>query len=116
MLFAHLKRILRLDRLRLRGPSGARDEFLLAATAQNLRKLAKLIAPSRAGHGHLRGEISMSSIQNNLDTRYFNSNSHFFNTIHPNQPLPRGNLNARRVDFVEKPCPLADQAPVALAT
>jgi transposase len=43
MLFAHLKRILRLDRLRLRGPKGARDEFLLAATAQNLRKLAKLI-------------------------------------------------------------------------
>ena len=43
MLFAHLKRILRLGRLRLRGPSGAKDEFLLAATAQNLRKLAKLI-------------------------------------------------------------------------
>jgi hypothetical protein len=43
MLFAHLKRILRLDRLRLRGPSGAKDEFLLAATAQNLRKLAKII-------------------------------------------------------------------------
>lgn len=46
MLFAHLKRILRLDRLRLRGPNGARDEFLLAATAQNLRKLAKLIPPT----------------------------------------------------------------------
>jgi transposase len=45
MLFAHLKRILRLDRLRLRDPFGARDEFLLAATAQNLRKLAKLILP-----------------------------------------------------------------------
>ena len=29
---------------RLRGPSGARDEFPLAATAQNLRKLAKLRA------------------------------------------------------------------------
>jgi transposase len=43
MLFAHLKRILKLDRLRLRGPNGARDEFLLAATAQNLRKLAKLV-------------------------------------------------------------------------
>jgi hypothetical protein len=42
-LFAHLKRILKLDRLRLRGPNGARDEFHLAATAQNLRKLAKLI-------------------------------------------------------------------------
>jgi hypothetical protein len=43
MLFAHLKRILKLDRLRLRGPNGARDEFHLAATAQNLRKLARLI-------------------------------------------------------------------------
>jgi transposase len=42
MLFAHLKRILRLGRLRLRGPCGAQDEFLLAAIAQNLRKLAKL--------------------------------------------------------------------------
>ena len=36
MLFADLKRILRLGRLRLRGPNGAKDEFLLAATAQNL--------------------------------------------------------------------------------
>lgn len=43
MLFAHLKRILGLGRLRLRGPCGARDEFHLAATAQNLRKLAKLL-------------------------------------------------------------------------
>jgi hypothetical protein len=48
MLFAHLKRILRLDRLRLCGPNGARDEFLLAATAQNLRKLAKLIPPRQS--------------------------------------------------------------------
>jgi hypothetical protein len=46
MLFAHLKRILKLDRLRLRGPNGAKDEFLPAATAQNLRKLAKLIPTS----------------------------------------------------------------------
>jgi len=50
MLFSHLKRILGLERLRLRGPNGARDEFHLAATAQNLRKLAKLTvdAPSPA--------------------------------------------------------------------
>jgi len=41
MLFVHFKRILKLERLRLRGPTGAHDEFLLAATAQNLRKLAK---------------------------------------------------------------------------
>ena len=32
--------------VRLRGPSGVKDEFLLAATAQNLRKLAKLIIPT----------------------------------------------------------------------
>ena len=43
MLFAHLKRILRLVRLRLRGPCGAQDEFTLAAIAQNLRRLAKLV-------------------------------------------------------------------------
>ncbi len=42
MLFAHLKRILGLTRLLLRGPSGVKDEFRLAATAQNLRELAKL--------------------------------------------------------------------------
>ena len=46
MLFAHLKRILKLDRLRLRGLSGAQDEFTLAAIAQNLRRLAKLTMPS----------------------------------------------------------------------
>lgn len=46
MLFAHMKSILKLDRLRLRGLSGATDEFTLAATAQNLRRMAKLI-----GHG-----------------------------------------------------------------
>ena len=44
MLFAHLKRILRLGRLRLRGPRGAQDEFTLAAIAQNLRRLAKWAA------------------------------------------------------------------------
>jgi transposase len=43
MLFAHLKRILRLGRLRLRGPRGARFEFMMAAIAQNLRRLAKLV-------------------------------------------------------------------------
>ncbi len=51
MLFAHLKRILRLDKLRLRGGSGAQDEFLLAATAQNLRRMAKWLtskAPNMA--------------------------------------------------------------------
>lgn len=40
MLFAHMKRILKVDRLRSRGLSGARDEFLLTATAQNIRRIA----------------------------------------------------------------------------
>src|ERR1700690_1284148 len=43
MRFAHMKRILRLDRFRLRGLSGVRDEVLLTATAQNLRRLVKLL-------------------------------------------------------------------------
>jgi Transposase DDE domain len=43
MRFAHMKRILKFDRLRLRGLSGAKDEVLLTATAQNLRRLAKLL-------------------------------------------------------------------------
>jgi len=47
MSFAHLKAILKLDRLRLRGPCGANDEFLLAATTQNLRKMAKLYINGR---------------------------------------------------------------------
>jgi hypothetical protein len=50
MLFAHLKRILKLDRLRLGGPNGARDEFILAATAQNVRKMAKLIPMPTVEH------------------------------------------------------------------
>ena len=41
VLFAHLKRIMNFDRLRLRGITGAHDEFLLAATVQNLKKLAQ---------------------------------------------------------------------------
>ncbi len=43
MLFAHLKRWQKLTRLRLRGLSGAKEEFLLAATAQNLKRLVKLV-------------------------------------------------------------------------
>lgn len=50
MLFAHLKRILKLTRLRLRGLSGASDEFTLAATAQNLRRLAMLMPQGPPGH------------------------------------------------------------------
>ena len=43
-LFGDLKRTLGLTRLRLRGLTGARDEFLLAASVQNLKRLMKLAA------------------------------------------------------------------------
>jgi hypothetical protein len=62
MLFAHLKRILRLDRLRLRGPLSAQDEFLLAATAQNLRKLAKLIPPACPNAGLRANKLTRALI------------------------------------------------------
>jgi len=51
MLFAHLKRILRLDRLRLRGLSGASDEFTMAAVVQNLRRLAILVPQGPPSQG-----------------------------------------------------------------
>ena len=50
MLFAHMKRILKMDRLRLRGMSGAHDEFLLTATVQHLRRMAKLLSQPPPGH------------------------------------------------------------------
>ena len=42
MLFAHLTRILGHGGFRLCGPCGVQDEFILAATTQNLRKVVKL--------------------------------------------------------------------------
>jgi hypothetical protein len=49
MQFAHLKRILNLGRLR--GLNGARDEFLLAGAAQNLRRMAKRLVPMPEARG-----------------------------------------------------------------
>jgi transposase len=49
MLFAHMKRVLKMDRLRLRGIKGAQDEFLLTATAQNLRRMAKYLGTGPPG-------------------------------------------------------------------
>jgi hypothetical protein len=48
MLFAHLTHH-RFERLRLRGLSGARDEFHLAAIVQNLKTMAlRLLRPKPA--------------------------------------------------------------------
>ena len=68
MLFAHLKRILRLDRLRLRGPFGARDEFLMAATAQTPPKAGKAdpaaCFEARLSTREARTRLSLRSIPN----------------------------------------------------
>ena len=71
MNFAHLKKIFRLDRLRLRGPRGAQDEFLLAATAQNLKKLAKYITrpPPLAMATALRQEQENDQMKQELSGR-----------------------------------------------
>jgi len=50
MLFGHMKRILKLTRLRLRGITGAQDEFILAATTQNLRRMAMWLSTGPPGH------------------------------------------------------------------
>jgi hypothetical protein len=79
MLFAHLQRILRLYRLRLRGPSGAKDEFLLAATAQNLRKLAKLIPFRRRSSPHEAVRPSFAELTAAADTHRGRLKRGFFN-------------------------------------
>jgi hypothetical protein len=38
-----MKRILKVDRLRLRKLGGAKEELLLTAAAQNLRRMAKVL-------------------------------------------------------------------------
>jgi hypothetical protein len=49
MLFARLKRIPKSGRLRLRGPCGARDEFLLAGTGPTSHDSSKTgIPPSKS--------------------------------------------------------------------
>lgn len=82
MAFAHLKKIFRLARLRLRGPRGAQDEFLLAATAQNLKKLAKYITrpPPLALAGALRQDQKGNQADGVLNIRGLNKTKHSPNT------------------------------------
>lgn len=57
MLFAHMKRNLGFRRLRLRGIKSANDEFLLVATVQNLRRMAKLLSQPPPEHGVVTSAI-----------------------------------------------------------
>lgn len=77
ILFAHSKRILRLGRLRLQGPCGAQFEFMLAAIAQNLRTLAKLIgrAPQKVvACGALLGGCQSNSLNTAAPPERMSSN------------------------------------------
>ena len=90
MFFAHLKCILKLARLRLRVRCGGRDEFHLAAAAQNLRKMAKLIARAQA-RDRLRGDLRALVLS--AGQCLLPSKADFFNTIHPFQTrLPGAEL------------------------
>jgi hypothetical protein len=81
MCFAHLRRILKLDRLRLRDPCGAHDEFLLAATAQNLRKLAKLIPVTTPVPATLGSKVSTTPLEPSCRWLAFGPHADFFYTI-----------------------------------
>jgi hypothetical protein len=72
MCFAHMKRIFKLDRLRLRGLSRAKDEVLLTATAQNLRRLVKFLCrPPPSAAVTLYGLAGLPSVQaDNAVRRY----------------------------------------------
>ena len=60
---AHLKIYHGFERMRLRGLSGARDEFLLAATVQNLKTLAlRLLGHHSPGGAHRLPEIAHASV------------------------------------------------------
>jgi len=80
MLFAHLKRILRLGRLRLRGPNGA-DEFLLAAPAQNLRKPGEAHSAPGTHIRHMRWEPGICLADIATNPKCWHQNSGFFNKI-----------------------------------
>lgn len=106
MLFAHLKRILRLDRLRLRGPNGARDEFHLAAAAQNLRKLAKLLPNGP----QIRTTWEAKALAGKSPPVIASLKADFFNSI---RPLRTSSVSCRRVHSSAWTSPVPRQAPCA---
>ncbi len=61
MLFAHLKRYIGVPMMRLRGPKGANEQSQLAATAQDLRKLAKLVPDPAAKSASLPFSITFNN-------------------------------------------------------
>jgi hypothetical protein len=67
MAFAHLKRILKLDRLRLRGLTGARDEVLKVEMAfAHLKRILKLDRLRLRGLTGARDEVLLAATAQNL--------------------------------------------------
>ena len=93
MLFAHLKRILRLDRLRLPGPNDARDEFHLAAAAQNLR--TRSAHPDAGALTRLRPTGNPEPSINGVSPSA--QRSDFFNKIDAKQSSPTRRHPCRRL-------------------
>jgi len=74
MLFVYLKRISKLDRLRLRGSNGAKEELLPAATAQNLRKLAITISMPAWSTDQAPLVLLPGAISKHTSTEFFRHN------------------------------------------
>ncbi|MGY4253846.1 hypothetical protein ACVI1L_000914 [Bradyrhizobium sp. USDA 4516] len=97
MLFAHLKRILKLDRLRLRGPNGARDEFILAATAHKPSKDGQADPDAhpeaRIGSVEQFGHVAAELLKRNTAS-LFQRNRPYADIRHPGpRPLGLGSAN-----------------------
>ena len=84
----------RLGKLRLRGRSGAKDEFLLAATAQNLRKLAKLIPFRRRSSPHEANRPISSRLDAIATVIPLVGPRGFFNAIGGKRALAEGRVRA----------------------
>lgn len=102
ILFAHLKLVMELDRLRLRGPSGTHDEFLLVATAHYLRRMAKWLMPKQeeaaaaAASNASRSNAQMRGDRKERWARRLHAQpcapwakTRFSNEIHPTQRSPK---------------------------
>ena len=94
MLFAHLKRILRVDRLRLRGPSGAKDEFLLAPQPKICGNWRRSSPSRRRSSPHEAQRRHFASLTAATQASCARLKTGFFKEIDVKLPLRIATLNA----------------------
>jgi hypothetical protein len=121
MLVAHLKRVLRLGRLRLRGSCDAKDELLLAATAQNCdgspgceRRCLKWRhePPAMAGSRPFRRRTRSLKVSENASTEAVDAESQRFSTKSTQSSLDGSvvfNDPARGIASLPFPCHFSPQ-------